>query len=126
MAYRISMDELGIAGDNTVFEGAAPGDVWRKVAAHLKQTRGINLPDADDIFDPQGGILPVRIDSSVITGQAGTTTAAGLVANRIPGDDEDDRGANLIATRLIEKLRMGTSGPGGETLPPGGGRPLVP
>lgn len=126
MAYRISIDELGITGDNTVFEGAAPGDVWRKVAEHLKKTRGIDLPDADDLFDAQGGILPVRIDSSVITGQAGMNTAAGVVANRIEGDSEDDRGASLIATRLIEKLRMGVSGPGGETLPPGGGPSLVP
>lgn len=126
MAYRISIDELGIAGDNSVFEADAPGDVWRMVADHLKQTRGIKLPDVDDVFDAKGGILPVRIDSSVITGQAGTTTAAGVVANRIEGDGEDDRGANLIATRLIEKLRMGTSGPGGVTLPPGGGPSLVP
>lgn len=126
MAYRISMDELGIAGDNRVFEAAAPGDVWRMVADHLKQTRGINLPDVDDVFDAKGGILPVRIDSSVITGQAGMNTAAGVVTNRIEGNDEGDRGVNLIVTRLLEKLRMGTSGPGGETLPPDGGRPLVP
>ena len=124
MAFRISLDELGITGDNTVFEAAAPGDVWRQVADHLKKTRGIKIPDVTDVFDAKGGILPVRMDSNVISGQAGT--AAGITFDRLEGGDEDDRGANLIATRLIEKLRMGTSGPGDETLPPGGGPSLVP
>ncbi len=126
MAYRISMDELGIEGDNAVFEAATPGDVWQQVSDHLKKTRGFSLPDVNDVFSADGGILPVRLDSNVITGQTGMTAAAGVPVNRIVDNGEGDRGANLIATRLIEKLRMGTTGPGGETLPPGGGQSLVP
>jgi hypothetical protein len=122
MAYRISMEELGIAGDNSVFEGAAPGDVWRKVAEHLKKTRGIKLPDPGDVFGADGGFLPPRFDNA-IAGQQSPVIAPVIK----PGEGtEDATGVNIIVTRLLEKLRMGQAGPGGETLPPGGGQPLVP
>jgi hypothetical protein len=121
MAYRISIDELGIAGDNAVFEAATPGDVWRQVAEHLKKTRGIKLPDPGDVFGADGGFLPPRFDNA-IPGQQSPVIAPAIGR----GDLGDDRGVNLIVTRLLEKLRMGQTGPGGETLPPGGGQSLVP
>jgi hypothetical protein len=123
MTYRISIEELGIAGDNAVFEGAAPGDVWRQVAEHLQKTRGIKLPDPGEILSGgDAGIIPPRFDNA-IAGQQSPVIAPVVR----PGEGtEDETGVNIIVTRLLEKLRMGQSGPGGETLPSGGGPPLVP
>lgn len=123
MAYRISMDELGIAGDTAVFEAAAPGDVWRQVAKHLKETRGIDLPDVDEVLGGgSAGIIPPRFDNA-IPGQQSPVVAATVN----PGaESEEGTGVNLIVTRLLEKLRMGQEGPGGDVVPPGGNQSLMP
>jgi hypothetical protein len=117
------MDELGIAGDSTVFQGVTPGDVWEQVAAYLKKNRGIDLPSVDDALGGgKPGIIPPRFDNA-IPGQQ-SPVVAGTVD---PGAESEDRvGVNLIVTRLLEKLRMGKEGRGGETVPPGGNESLVP
>ena len=117
MAYRVSMEELGVADDNAVFQGATPGDVWRQVAEHLKKTRGLNLPDVGDAFgDVSPGILPPRFDNA-IPGQQSPVLAP--LVNPAEGSDKE-LGVELIVKRLLEKLRMGPQDPGGDVTPPAG------
>ena len=121
MTYRISMEELGIAGDNTVFQGATPGDVWEQVAARLKDKHGITLPKVDDTLSGnEGGFIPPRFDNA-IPGQPTPVTPT-----VVDLDSEESRGAALIATRLLEKLRMGQESASGKVTPPGETQSLVP
>jgi hypothetical protein len=69
------------------------------------------------------GIIPPRFDNAMVAGQQGPVIAAGTDASTGAGEAT---GVNLIMTRLIEKLNLGQTGAGGETLPPGGGQSLMP
>lgn len=122
MAYRISIAELGIANDNTFFEGATPGDVWQQVREHLNDKHNIKIPELEDAGGA-GGILPIppRFDSNSIVGQQGPAVATGRI-----GGDEDSQAA-VIVTRLVEKLRVGEQASGSsDIVPPGGTQSLMP
>jgi hypothetical protein len=126
MAYRISTSELGITGEEAVFQADTPGEIWEKVSEYLRRTRGIKLPDMGEVQGGavgNAGIVPPRFDNAIVAGQQGPVIAAGTDASTGAGESS---GVNLIMTRLIEKLNMGQTGPGGETLPPGGGQSLMP
>jgi hypothetical protein len=110
------MEELGVANDNAVIEGATPGDVWRQVSKHLKDKHKIKLPDLEDMGE--GGLLPLvpRFDNAAVAGQQGPVIAT---AGRLETDDDQE--ARVIATRLIEKLHVGQQGSdSSDIVPPGG------
>jgi hypothetical protein len=122
MAFRISIAELGVANDNSIIEGATPGDVWRRVREHLHDKHDIDIPELDDVGGE--GLFPVvpRFDNAAVAGQQGAVVAT---AGRF--DTEDDAGSNVIVTRLIEKLRMGQQGSGSsDIVPPGGTQSPMP
>ncbi len=117
MAYRVSIDELGVANDNTVIEGETPGDVWHRVQQYLKDKHKINIPDLDELGD-QGIIAPgiMQFDNSAVAGgQAPVVAGSGRFGS---GDNAE---AQMIVTRLLEKLHVGQQGPGNsDIVPPGG------
>jgi hypothetical protein len=122
MAYRIAIQELGVTNDNAVMEGETPGDVWAQVRKHLHDKHKIDIPTLEDA----GGeaLFPVvpRFDNAAVAGQQGPVIAA---QGRFGSKEGDE--ANLIVTRLIEKLRMGQQGSGSsDTVPPGGTQSLMP
>ncbi len=123
MAYRVSIDELGIANDNTVIEGETPGDVWRRVQEELKDKHKIDIPDLDQLGD-QGIIAPgiMQFDNSAVAGgQAPVVAGSGHFGN---GDNLE---ARTIVARLLEKLHLGQQGPGNsDILPPGGTQSTMP
>jgi hypothetical protein len=108
MGYRISTEELGIAGETAVFEAATPGEIWQQVSDYLNRTRGIKLPDIGEVQGGalgNAGIIPPRFDNAVVAGQQGPVIAAGTDAAA-----GESTGVNLIMTRLIEKLNLGQTG----------------
>jgi hypothetical protein len=123
MAYRVTMEELGVVNDQAAFEGQTPGDVWRRVKEHLKDKHNIKLPALEDL----GGetvLFPVvpRLDGAAATGQQAPAIAA-AGASDTDGSDE----ARLIATRLLEKLHAGEQGSGSsDIVPPGGTQSPMP
>ena len=119
MAYRVSMDELGVTDDNAVFEGATPGDVWRQVAEHLKKTRGIKLPDVGRRI---GGDVSPGICRPALTTRSPGSKARCSPPLVNPARDRTRSWGQLIVTRLLEKLRMGQQDPGGDVVPPGGSK----
>lgn len=123
MAYRISIDELGIANDNAVITGETPGDVWRRVSEHLKDKHKIKLPDMDDLGG-EAALFPVvpRFDNAAVAGQQGPVIAA---AGRF--DTEDSPEVGMIVTRLVEKLHVGQQDSGSsDIVPPGGTQSPMP
>jgi hypothetical protein len=121
VAYRVSIEELGIANDHAVFEGQTPGDVWRRVAEHLHDKHNIDIPDVDETSGE--GLVPLlpRFDgTSVGSGQQGPMVVGGRIA-------DDDRGVNTIVSRLLEKLNAGTqASESGDIVPPGDAGSLLP
>lgn len=104
MAYRISMSELGIANDDTVFEGRTPADVLNELVPYLKKQHGIDLPDMGDyLTGGRGAILPARAHAALPEDR-------GIMIPAAAPDSEEDAGVRLIMTRLAEKLNMRDSG----------------
>jgi hypothetical protein len=123
MAYRVSIDELGVANDNTVIEGETPGDVWHRVQQHLKDKHKIRIPDLDDLGDK--GIIAPGItqfsNSAVAGGQAPVAASTGRF------ETDDSMEAAAVVTRLIEKLHLGQQGSGtSDIVPPGGTQSPMP
>jgi hypothetical protein len=123
MAYRVSIAELGVANDNTVIEGATPGDVWRQVQKHLKDKHKINVPDIDDLGD-RGMVFPAgtNLNNSVTSaGQPPIAATGGRV------DTGESAETAMIVTRLVEKLHLGQQSSGSsDTVPPGGSQAPMP
>ena len=123
MAYRISIAELGVADDNAVIEGETPGDVWRRVQEHLKDKHKIKIPDIDNLGD-RAAVFPAgtNLNNSVTSsGQPPIAATAGRV------DTGDNAEANMIITRLVEKLHIGQQGSGSsDIVPPGGTQSPMP
>jgi hypothetical protein len=104
MAYRITMSELGIANDDTAFEGRTPADILNQLVPHLKEHHGIELPDMGDyLTGGAGAILPARANAALPEDR-------GVIVPAPVPNDEDDAGVRLIMTRLAEKLNMRDSG----------------
>ncbi|MGE5601750.1 MAG: hypothetical protein ACM30E_01790 [Nitrososphaerales archaeon] len=124
MAYRVSIDELGVANDNTVIEGETPGDVWRGVQKHLKDEHNIKIPDLEDLGD-EGIIFPgaARFDNNAVAAGQQAPVAVG-VGNF---DTDENAESRVIVTRLVEKLHVGQQGSGSsDIVPPGGTQSPMP
>ncbi len=123
MAYRVSMADLGVAGDDAVIEGATPGDVWRQVQKYLKDKHKIDLPDIDDLGD-RGMVFPAgtNLNNSVTSaGQPPIAATGGRV------DTGEDAETAMIVTRLVQKLHIGQQGSGSsDTVPPGASQSPMP
>jgi hypothetical protein len=118
MAYRVSIDELGVANDNTVIEGETPGDVWRRVQQHLKDKHKIKIPDLEDLGG-EGILFPgmARFDNNAVA--AGQQAPIAVGVGRFDTDENAESG--MIVTRLVEKLHVGEQGSGtSDIVPPGG------
>ncbi len=115
MAYRVSIAELGVANDNTVIEGATPGDVWTGVQERLKRDHKISIPDLEDLGG-EDRLFPVvpRFDNAAVAGQQGAVTA---LAGRFDTEDAESR---TIVTRLLQKLHAGQQdSDSSDIVPPG-------
>jgi hypothetical protein len=117
MAYRVSITELGVLGDDTMIEGDTPGDVWRRVAKRLNEKHNIKLPDLEELGG-EATLFPVvpRFDNAAVAGQQGPVIAT--ATRRLDG--VEDPGIRVIVTRLFEKLQAGQLAPNdGDIVPPG-------
>jgi hypothetical protein len=122
MAYRVSINELGVVNDNTIIEGPTPGDVWRRVVEHLKDKHGIKIPDLDDIGGESTVFAVPRFDNAAVAGQQAPVAAAARWF-----EDDDDGQSRLIVTRLIEKLHVGQQGSdSSDIVPPGAAQSPMP
>ncbi len=116
MAFRIAISELGVANDSSVIEGPTPGDVWRRVAEHLRDKHKIKIPDLEELGGESRVFAVPRFDNAAVAGQQApvAAVAAGF-------DDDDDAPARLIVTRLLEKLHAGQQGSdSSDIVPPDG------
>ena len=116
MKYRVVIQDLGVVNDKTVISGDTPGDVWEQVRKYLDDNHDIEIPALGDV----GGeaILPAtpRFDNTAMAGQQGAVVAG---QDRFASTKSSE--ANLVVTRLIEKLHIGKpTPPGSDTVPPGG------
>lgn len=107
MDYTLSMAELGIADDSTVFEAETPGELVEKVVEHLRAEHDIDMPDTDVIMAGAGGTTTMVVGSAglnPVTAAGGTPPVAGVVVGK--GLDPMDDAAVVIVSRLRELLHL--------------------